>query len=162
MTRQLRRTPDESLREWIISRRELLQQRKVNSQPIGDAGVIISSIDMGEVWSGSLVAGGQGGGGVRVVRVTVTAAIMPVLYATAFAHLYVGGSRYRPSSYLAAVKAGSSNAYSLSTYAELPSNDMPNTRVWVMTVSGPIGGNCALRLYVNTPDTLNMATEVVV
>lgn len=162
MSRILRRTPDESLSEWIKSRREILHQRKVNSQPIGDSGVIIRMVDVGEVWSGVLVAGGQGGGGVRVIRVTVTADNMPVLYATAFAHLYVNGVRYRPSDYLAAIKAGSANTYSLSAYSELPADDMPNKRVWLVTISGPIGGNCALRVHVNSPDTFQVTTEVVV
>ncbi|MCT2076061.1 hypothetical protein [Dietzia cinnamea] len=162
MSRILRRSPDESLSEWIQSRREVLHQRKVNPQPIGDAGVIIRSYDVGEIWNGSLVAGGQGGGGVRVIRVTVTADNMQVLYATAFAHLYVDGVRYRPSNYLEALKAGSANTYSLSAYSELPADEMPNKRVWLITVSGPVGGACSLRMYVNSPDTFTVNTEVVV
>ncbi|WP_440220934.1 hypothetical protein [Dietzia sp. MNB45] len=162
MTRVLRRSPDESLSGWIRSRQEILQQRKVNPQPIGDAGVIIRSVDLGTAWSGSLVSGGQGGGSAgRVLRVTAIADNMEVFYATAFGHLYVGGSRYRPSDYLAAMKAGQTNPYSLSTYAEMPPDNSPNKRVWLFNISGPSGGSCSLRLFVNAPDTFSHTVEVV-
>lgn len=158
----LRKLPEDSLDEWLRSRRQILHTRKVNPAKVGASSVIIKCQTAGVIWSGLLPQSPQSPSlGTKVLRVTATGANMSSVYASSFAHIWVNsssGARYTPADYLTAVKAGQIG-FQLNAYDDYPATVNLRKKQWIFTISGTKTNTVFFKPFVRCADDVAITVE---
>lgn len=141
-----------------------LRDRKLSSQPIGTHNVKYTLTSAGDpAWSGTLPSSPQAPSiGLRVLRLTVSTKNQADLFCRIIPRLDVGadGNWYRPSAYLAALKAGQTG-YLVNVIPDIEFGMTRNAKSWLVTIQGALSTQVFLRLWVAANDEVTTSVQVV-
>lgn len=161
MTR-LQRQDANAVTESLLRMERWLLERKTNPQPVATYNVRSrTSGSTAPLWAGGLPVSSQSpSAGIKILRVTATTKRQPDYFGRIITRLDVGtdGNWYRPSQYLAALKA-STIGYKVDVRPWIEFGMNRNQKSYLVAITGAVAAQVYLRLWIESNDDIDITVS---